>query len=286
MYAIEINNLNKSFENFSLKNINLKLPEGYILGYVGQNGAGKTTTIKLIMDQLKRDSGEITVFGKSYEEDEITFKNTIGYVVDECYFPGEFKVKDVSDTMNSFYTSFDNQKFNTYIDKWELPKTKKVKEFSKGMKMKLMFASVLSRKTKLLVLDEPTSGLDPVFRSEVLELLQEYIEDGKKSVIFSTHIMSDLEKIADYLYFIDKGKIVFNDTIDNILESYLLIKGGLEDLTVSLKTKLIGYKKSSIGFEGLIHSKDSHYVGKGLLVENPSVDNIVVFYINGMKGDL
>ncbi|GIM29970.1 ABC transporter ATP-binding protein [Clostridium polyendosporum] len=284
MYALEIKNLNKSFGTFNLENINLKLPEGYILGYIGQNGAGKTTTIKLIMEQLKRDSGEIIVFGKNYTDDEIAFKDIIGYIADECYFPGCFTAKDVMDSLKSFYKSFDEFKFKSYIDRWGIPQNKNIKNFSKGMKIKLMFASVLCRETKLLLLDEPTSGLDPVIRSEILELLQEYISDGKRSVLFSTHIMSDLEKIADYLYFIDKGKTIFNDTKDNILEDYLLVKGGREDLTEQIKEKLIGYKKSNVGFEGLIHLRDSKYMGKGLLLEKPSVEDIVVFHINGARG--
>ncbi len=286
MYALEIKELNKSFGTFSLENINLELPEGYILGYIGQNGAGKTTTIKLIMEQLKRDSGEISVFGKKYGENEIFYKDIIGYISDECYFPERFKTEDIIKTLRDFYKSFDEVKFKSYMNKWGLPQNKKIKDFSKGMKMKLMFASVLCRETKLLVLDEPTSGLDPVIRSEMLELLQEYISDGKRSVLFSTHIMSDLEKIADYLYFIDNGKTVFNDTKDNILESYLVVKGGEADLTTQLKEKLIGYKKSNIGFQGLINSRDRKYIENGLLIEKPSVDEIVIFHINGIKGEV
>ena len=286
MYALEIKKLNKKFSNFSLQDINLKLPKGYILGYIGQNGAGKTTTIKLIMEQLKRDSGEITVFEKKYSDDNISFKEIIGFIADECYFPESFKAKDIINTFKGFYKTFDEVKFKRYMERWNLPYDKKIKDFSKGMKMRLMFASVLSRETKLLILDEPTSGLDPVIRDEILELLQEYISDGEKSVLFSTHIMSDLEKIADYLYFIDNGKIIFNDIKDNILENYLLVKGGVEDLTLDIKEKLVGYKKSSIRFEGLIYSKDKKYIGNDLLYEKPSIDDIVVFHINGVKEEI
>lgn len=284
MYALEIKNLNKSFGNFKLENINLKLPQGYILGYIGKNGAGKTTTIKLIIEQLKRDNGEINVFGKNFYDDEVSFKSMIGFIPDECYFPGSFTIDDISKSLRDFYTSFDDSIFKAYIEKWELPRKKKIKDFSKGMKIKLMFSGVLSRETKLLILDEPTSGLDPVIRSEMLELLQEYISDGKRSVLFSTHIMSDLEKIADYLYFIDKGKTIFNDTKDAIMEDYLVVKGGLSDLTLELKEKLIGYKKSNIGFEGLIKTKDMKDLGNDLLFEKPTVDDIVIFHINGSRG--
>lgn len=283
MNALEIKGLNKSFGNFKLQNIDLKLEEGFILGYVGQNGAGKTTTIKLIMEQLKRDSGEIMVFGKRYKDDATDYKNLIGYIADDCYFPGNFTVKDIMHTLKDFYKDFDERKFISYLKRWNLPDNKKVKGFSKGMKIKLMFASVFARQTRLLILDEPTSGLDPVIRSEILELLQEYISDGKKSVLFSTHNMTDLEKIADYIYFINDGKTVFCDTKDNVLENYLLVKGGINDLTPEVREKLIGHKKSRIGFEGLIHSSDRKSMRDGILLEKPSVDDIVVFYINGLR---
>lgn len=279
--ALEIKNLNKDLSGFSIKNINLELPKGYILGYIGQNGAGKTSTIKLIMNQLKKDNGEIRIFGKEYEEDEAGYKDMIGFIGDECYFPSCFTLKDIINTLKDFYESFDVCKFKNYVDKWKLPYKKKIKEFSKGMRVKLSFAGVLSRDTKLLLLDEPTSGLDPVVRSEVLELLQEYISDGEKSVIFSTHIMSDLEKITDYLYFIDDGEKVFFDTTENILENHLLVKGGKEELNEDIKEILIGYKCSNINFTGLIHSKDRKILGDGLLYEKPSMEEIMIFYING-----
>ncbi|AOR24634.1 ABC transporter ATP-binding protein [Clostridium taeniosporum] len=283
MNALEIKNLNKKFKDFSLKDINLILPKGYILGYVGQNGAGKTTTIKLIMQQLRADSGEISVFGKKYKGNEIIFKDMIGFIGDECYFPSCFKMKDVINTLKDFYSSFNIDKFNHYIDSWELPKDKKIKDFSKGMKIKLTFASIFARKTRLLILDEPTSGLDPVIRSEILDLLQEYIEDGEKSVLFSTHIISDLEKIADYIFFINKGKMMFNDTKDSILEKYLIVKGGKEDLTSNIKEKLVGYKESNVGFKGLIYAEDRKYLNDELLIEKPSIEEIIIFYINKGK---
>jgi len=283
MNALEIKNLNKVFNGFSIKDINLELPKGYILGYIGQNGAGKTSTIKLIMNQLKRESGEIKVFGKEYEEDEVGYKDMIGFIGDECYFPTCFTLKDVITTLKDFYKSFNEAKFKEYVEKWELPYKKKIKEFSKGMKVKLSFASILSRDTKLLLLDEPTSGLDPVVRSEILEILQEYISNGERSVLFSTHIMSDLEKITDYLYFINKGEKVFFDTTENILENHLVVKGGIEDLTTEVKKKLIGYKSSNIGFEGLIYKSHKKYLNESLLFEKPSIDDIVVLYIKGNK---
>jgi ABC-2 type transport system ATP-binding protein len=285
MNALEIENLNKNFNGFSIKNINLELPKGFILGYIGQNGAGKTTTIKLIMNQLKRNSGQIKVFGKEYEDDEAGYKDMIGFIGDECYFPTCFTLKDVINTLKDFYLSFNERKFNEYVESWGIPHKKKIKEFSKGMKVKLAFASVLSRDTKLLLLDEPTSGLDPVVRSEVLEMLQDYISDGERSVIFSTHIMSDLEKITDYLYFINKGQKVFYDTTENVLENYLLVKGGTGELSEEVKEKLIGYKCSNVSFTGLIHLEDRKFFDENLLFEKPSIEEIMIFYINGARGN-
>ncbi|WP_238918458.1 ABC transporter ATP-binding protein [Clostridium sp. YIM B02555] len=284
MNALEIKNLNKNLKGFNIKNINLELPKGYILGYIGQNGAGKTTTIKLIMNHLKRNSGEIRVFGKEYDEDEAGYKDMIGFIGDDCYFPICFTLKEIINTLKDFYSSFDEGKFDQYAKKWGLPYKKKIKEFSKGMKAKLAFATVLSRETKLLLLDEPTSGLDPIVRSEVLEILQDYISDGERSVIFSTHIMSDLEKITDYLYFINDGEKVFFDTTENILENHLLVKGGTGELREEVKEKLIGYKLSNISFTGLIHSEDKNYLDENLLFEKPSMEEIMVFYINGTRG--
>ena len=284
MQALEIKNLTKNFKEFTLDNINLSLPKGYIMGYIGQNGAGKTTTIKLIMNHLKIDSGSISVFGQSYMDDEQTYKDMIGYIPDECMFPTMFTLKDITKLMSSFYSSFDQEKFKQLADKWNLSSTKKIKDYSKGMKMKLMFATVLCRKTKLLILDEPTSGLDPVMRSEILELLQEYISDGERSVIFSTHIVSDLEGIADYLTFIDSGKLIFSDTKDNVMEKFIIVKGDPKELTSELKSKMIGLKSTAYGFCGLTLKCNKALFSSGFAVEGPSIDDIVVYHINGIRG--
>jgi ABC-2 type transport system ATP-binding protein len=277
MEALKIDNLTKSFDKFKLNNITISLPKGYILGYIGQNGAGKTTTINLIMNFLKKDSGVIRVFGKEIDGNEVEYKEIIGYVSDDCYYPESITVKEVNAILKDFYPSFDENKFQTYMHNWELPNDKLIKEFSKGMKMKLMLAGVLSRETKLLILDEPTSGLDPVFRDELLTLLQEYILDGERSVLFSTHIMSDVEKVSDYICFIHKGNIVINDTKDNILENHVVVKGGLNDLD-KFKAYMIAYKSTNMGFEGLAYRKDEHKFHGDLLVEMASIDDIVIYY--------
>ena len=217
MELLEVRNLSKEYKTFLLDNISFTLARGYIMGYVGQNGAGKSTTLNLITNICKSSSGEIYVDGITCEEDESRYKESIGYIGDEFYFPDNFRIRDIRSVLRDFYKTFRTEKFDELTKRWKLDGKLAVKDFSQGMKVKLMFASVLARDTKLLVLDEATNGLDPVVRVEVLKLLQEYIADGERSVIFSTHILSDLEQIADYIYFIHEGNTVLYDAKDELL---------------------------------------------------------------------
>ncbi|OYP37601.1 ABC transporter ATP-binding protein, partial [Lachnotalea glycerini] len=188
MNLLEVKGLYKSYSGFQLHDITFSLPKGYIMGYIGQNGAGKTTTINLITQLSNADKGEVRIDGMTYAQNPISYKEMIGYVGDEFYFPKEFKLKDIRLIMTKFFSTFQVDKFNQLVEEWKLPEKKKIAEYSRGMKVKLMFASVLSRDTKLLILDEATNGLDPVVRNDVLKILQAYIEDGEKSILFSTHI--------------------------------------------------------------------------------------------------
>jgi ABC-type multidrug transport system, ATPase component len=283
MNALEINNLSKRFDNFFLDDINLTLPQGYILGYIGRNGAGKTTTIKLILELLKKDNGDIKVFDMKYNGNEEKYKDAIGYIADDFYFPESFTLKELCVVLKSFYESFDEKKFKMYTDNWQLPQNKKVGYYSNGMKTKLMFAIALSRDTKLLILDEPTTGLDPVIHEEVLDLLQEYITDGMHSVLFSTHVMTDLERIADYICFIDNGRIIYNDTKDNLIGNFLLVKGNKWDIPPELKTRIIGMKNTDVGFTGLIYAKDRQYFEERTFLERPTINDIFIFTINNSK---
>jgi ABC-2 type transport system ATP-binding protein len=282
-HSLVIEGLTKKIGDFTLQNISFELPKGYILGYVGQNGAGKTTTIKLIMSMLKQDMGMITVNGKKVKDNEVEYKNSIGYISEKCYFPEEFTLKDIEDTLVSFYPSFNQSKFKKLTEQWELPYKKKIKDYSRGMQVRTMFAAVLARDTKLLLLDEATSGLDPVVRSEILELIQDYIADGERSVLFSTHIMSDLEQVADYIYFLDKGKMVIKATKDELMEQYVMVKGGMEDLHKVLEEKLIGIKKSKVGFEGLLSTEYMDYTGRHHVVERPTIEQIIVLHIKDIR---
>lgn len=283
MNILEVKNLNKEYKGFSLKDINLTLPAGYIMGYVGQNGAGKTTTINLINHICKFKEGEIKVNGIAYEENPVKYKENIAYVGDESYFPKGYKVKDVRNTLKSFYTTFDEKNFNELIKKYNLPENKKIENFSRGMKVKLMFVTVFSRDARLLILDEVTNGLDPVVRDELLSQLQAYIEDGTRSILFSTHVLSDLEEIADFIAFIDNGEIVLNKAKDELLEDYLLIKGDYSELNAVQREKLIGVDKKKFGFEAIILSDDAGCFGQNFTFEKPEISQIMLHSIKNRR---
>lgn len=279
MELLEVRNLSKEYKTFLLDNISFTLARGYIMGYVGQNGAGKSTTLNLITNICKSSSGEIYVDGITCEEDESRYKESIGYIGDEFYFPDNFRIRDIRSVLRDFYKTFRTEKFDELTKRWKLDGKMAVKDFSRGMKVKLMFASVLARDTKLLVLDEATNGLDPVVRVEVLKLLQEYIADGERSVIFSTHILSDLEQIADYIYFIHEGKTVLYDAKDELLESHLLVKGERRALYSELQRALIGIMDNAYGFEAVLPSDRADLLTNEFHFEKPTIDQIVIHYI-------
>lgn len=284
MELLEVRNLSKEYKTFLLDNISFTLARGYIMGYVGQNGAGKSTTLNLITNICKSSSGEIYVDGITCEEDESRYKESIGYIGDEFYFPDNFRIRDVRSVLRDFYKTFRTEKFDELTKRWKLDGKLAVKDFSRGMKVKLMFASVLARDTKLLVLDEATNGLDPVVRVEVLKLLQEYIADGERSVIFSTHILSDLEQIADYIYFIHEGKTVLYDAKDELLESHLLVKGERRALYPELQRALIGIMDNAYGFEAVLPSDRADLLTNEFHFEKPTIDQIVIHYIREREG--
>lgn len=224
-HILEIKGLNKSYNDFSLKDVNFDLDRGYIMGFIGPNGAGKSTTIRLIMNLIKRNSGNIKVFGLDNIQNEKEIKQKIGFVYDENYFYEDLTLVEMKNIIAPFYKYWDEKTFKKYIVDFDLPKKKKIKELSKGMKIKYSLALALSHGAELIIMDEPTSGLDPVFRSEMLEILCSVLQDERKSIFFSTHITSDLEKVADYITFINKGKIIFSEPKDDILENYAIVKG-------------------------------------------------------------
>lgn len=278
MNAIEVSGLRKTYSKFELSDITFTLPKGYIMGYVGQNGAGKTTTLGLIAHLMKADAGSCIVDGLDYKKDPVRYREAIGYVGDSDGFAPDFTLKNIRMVCRDFYPTFRKDQFQELCERWNLPEKKKIREFSRGMKVKLQFAMTFARETSVLLLDEATNGLDPVVRAEVLEILQDYISDGRHSVLFSTHILSDLEQISDYIFFIDNGRKVFCETKDELQESYLLVKGGRDDLKTG-KNCLIGVKESSIGFEALVKSDDVSLLAKACVLERPTIDQIVVHMI-------
>ncbi|MGN0474583.1 MAG: ABC transporter ATP-binding protein [Acutalibacteraceae bacterium] len=248
--AIEIRNLSKNYNDFSLNIDSLNIPKGCIMGLVGSNGAGKSTMIKAILDLISLDSGEIKINGKSNKNE--TVREDIGVVFDEIKFPQVFTAKDICTVLNGVYKNWDNDLYNKYLTQFKLPDNKKIKDCSRGMKMKISIAAALAHKPKLLILDEATSGIDPVVRDEILDIFLEFIQNEEHTILASSHIISDIEKAADYVTFINNGKIVFCEEKDVLLDKYRLVKCGNEELGALDKSKIIGMRTNTFGAEVLM----------------------------------
>ncbi len=280
---LEIEHLSKHYQGFSLQDVNISLESGYIMGFIGPNGAGKTTTIKLIMNLIRRDAGAIRVFGLDNLRDEVQVRERIGFVYEENYYYEDLTISEMRHIIRLFYRKWDDPVFQSYLERFELPWKKKIKELSRGMKMKLSLAVALSHHADLIIMDEPTSGLDPVFRSELLDLLTGIIQDENKGIFFSTHITTDLDKVADYITFIHKGKVVLSDAKDSILEQYALVKGGSDLLDNNLRQEFIGLRENRFGFEGLVRDAVGArrlFEGKAIF-EQPSLEEIMLFTVKG-----
>jgi len=278
---LEINNLSKDYNNYKLDNISFNLDKGFIMGFIGPNGAGKTTTIKLIMNLIKRNSGEIKVFGLDNFQNEKEIKNRIGFVYDDCNFYDNLSLKDNAKLIADFYDKWNWSEFDKYILKFGLDQKQKIKELSKGMKTKFAIATALSHEAELLIMDEPTSGLDPISRQEIINILQEYIEDGNKSILFSTHIISDIEKMADYITFINKGKIVFSEEKTLIEDQYKIVKGGLEILDNDTQEYFLKIKKNKYGFSGLTLKANELFekFGASIVIDNANLEDIMLYMV-------
>lgn len=281
---MEIKNLTKEYEDFKLDNISFSLDKGYIMGFIGENGAGKTTTIKLIMNLLKRDEGEIKIFGKDNIDHEREIKERIGFVYDECFYYENHSIKDNEKIISGFYKSWNTKVFDNYLRKFKLNKKQKVKELSKGMKMKFAIALALSHNAEFLILDEPASGLDPVMRRDILDVFQEVIQDENVGILISSHIISDLEKVSDYITYIQKGKIVFSKATSELMEEYKIIKGDKALLSKLDKNVIHGLRETPYGFEGII--KDEHIeksIRQKIVSEKPSLEEIMVAMNKGVR---
>ncbi len=273
---LELHNIKKSFSDFTLEDITFSLPKGFIMGLIGSNGAGKTTTINLILNMLEKEQGKIEIFGQDHLKNEKQIKQSIGVVFDSNFFVDAWTVKETEKAISIFYDEWNHSMFQELIKKFELPANAKVRELSRGMQMKLMLACAFSHNAKLLILDEPTSGLDPATRDEFLEILQDYIKDGEKSVLFSTHITIDLERIADYITYLKHGRLFFTGSREQLLEKYFIIKGVSHELTDDLRRSIVGLRQTNMGFEGLIEASTTKQY-KGYVLDVPTIDDIMIY---------
>jgi len=281
MNAIEISGLCKSYKDFKLEDISITLPSGCIMGLVGENGAGKSTTIRLIMNAIKSDAGKVTVLGTDNKSREfLDIKEEVGIVLDEAYFPEVLNVKNVNSIMKNTYKNWDEKCFFDYADKFTLPLKKQFKDFSRGMKMKLAIAVALSHHSKLLILDEATSGLDPMVRDEMLDILNEFTRDETHSVLLSSHIVSDLEKICDYIAFIHRGRLLFCEEKDMLLEKYGIVRVSKSDFEAIPEKAIIGKKVTDYGVEALVLKSN---VSGAIVPERPSIEDIILFIAKGDK---
>ena len=280
--SIEIRGLCKSYEDFTLDHIDLTLPGGSIMGLIGENGAGKTTTIKCILNLIHRDAGEITLLGHDNLAEEKLAKRDIGVVMDECFFHDTLRPRDIDRFLAPVYSHWDSALFSTYLDKFRLPEQKFVKEFSRGMKMKLSLAAALAHHPKLLLLDEATAGLDPVVRDEILDEFLGFICDEEHAILISSHITSDLEKVADYITYIHQGQVVLSEAKDVILDSYGRLACSAGQLERVDPADLVRVRRGSFGCEGLVSDRASfHRKYPDLLVEKTTLEDIMLFIGKG-----
>ncbi len=275
---LQLSGLCKKYDGFSLDNVSFSLPYGCIMGFVGENGAGKSTTIKAVLNLIRRDQGEIQVFGKDNIQNELEIKEQIGVVFDSLNLPEMIRPLDVGRMMKSVYRQWDGAKYDQYLAQFQLPAKKLVKDLSRGMKMKLAIAVALSHSARLLLLDEATSGLDPIVRDEILDILLEFIQDESCGVLFSSHITGDLEKIADYVTFIHQGKILLSEPKDLLLEKYGVIRCTKEELAALDKSAVVGMRRHQFGVEALVEKKKISGV---YTIDKASIEDIMLFIARG-----
>lgn len=277
--AIELNGICKNYPGFTLEPITLALPKGTIMGLVGENGAGKSTMIKLAMNAVRRDGGTVRILGEDNESASFRdLKEEIGVVLDEAYFPEVLTVKNVGTVMKRTFRNWETQTYERFIKTMELPENKPFKDFSRGMKMKLAIAVALSHQAKLLILDEATSGLDPMIRDDILEMLNDFTRDESHSILISSHIVSDLEKICDYIAFLHQGKLILCEEKDRLLDSYAIAHLSCRDLEALPKEAIAGVRKNPYGVDALVLRER---VPASLNMEHTTLENIILFLVKG-----
>ncbi len=274
-YALKLENVTKEYNDFKLDNISINVPRGVIMGLIGENGAGKSTTIKLILDLMRRDSGIITVLGTDVCELK-SIKEKIGVVMDESCFPENLNVEEINKIMKRIYSTWNDERFFEYMKKFSIAERKPVKEYSRGMKMKLSIAAALSHDSEILIMDEATSGLDPIVREEILDIFLDFIQDESHSIFMSSHIISDLEKICDYITFIHKGRIIFSESKDVLIDNYGILKCSEEELKEVSPEAIKGIRKNKFGIEALVLKNE---ISVSHVVDRANIEDIMLFYV-------
>lgn len=282
--AVEINGISKKYDGFALDNVSFNVPKGSIMGFIGQNGAGKTTTIRILLNIAKADSGTVRLLGMDNITDEYEIKEHISAVFDEMPFHGELTAGGVSRMLSGIYKEWDGAKFKDYLERFSLPEKKKIGKFSKGMKMKLQIAAALSHNARLLIMDEATSGLDPVVRNEILDIFLEYLQDENNSILMSSHITSDIEKIADSVTFINKGRLLISGGKDDILDSHGVIKCSKSDYKNIDREDIVSARVTDFGAEVMVSDKElCRRKYSGLVLDNTTLEEIMLYYVNASK---
>lgn len=281
---LQIKDLTKRYKNFTLDHVSMEIPQGMIFGLVGENGAGKTTTISAVLNMIEIDGGTITVFGKGHQCNEREIKQDIGVVIDGLGPFAGYYVKDIHRIMSKIYDNWDKELFFRYLDSFRLPLDKKIKDLSKGMAVKLNFAIALSHHPRLLILDEATSGLDPVMRDEILSILQDFVIDGVSSVLLSTHITSDLDKIADYVMLLHEGKVMFSKTKEELDVDFGILHCGKDMFDALADEDIVYYIKEEFEYRVLIQNKRELIASiRDLVIDRITIEEIMLFYIRGKK---
>ena len=282
---VEISGLKKRYDNdFELGEISLDIPSGCIIGLIGENGAGKTTLIKAMLDIINIDQGKVKIFGHDIKNNDALIKEEIGVVLDNMFFPEILTPNDIGNVMKDIYKNWDQKMFDKYLANFDLPKDKMIKTLSKGMRKKLEIATAISHHPKLLILDEPTSGLDPVVRNDILDIFLDFVQDEEHTILLSTHITSDLEKLADNIIFIDHGKIILNENRDKLLDNYGVLRCDIERFDDIASEDIVSYKKNKYSYDVLVSNRDKILKKyQDFVVDKITLDELMLLMIKGVK---
>lgn len=283
--VITLKGVSKDYGDFKLDNVSFSVPEGSVCGFIGQNGAGKTTTIRIILDAINRDGGEVYVFGKSMDKDSAAVREEIGVVFDEMGFHDFLSAAQINTIMKNIYKNWNQEKYFNYLKRFSLPVKKACGSFSRGMRMKLQIATALSHEAKLLIMDEPTSGLDPIVRNEMLQIFQEFVVEEDHTILLSSHITGDLEKLADEVVFIDGGKIILQGNKDELLEKHGILRCKKDEVKNINRDLIVSAEISSLGAEILVNDrKATEKMYPQMIVEPAGLEEIMIHYVNRAKG--